>query len=59
MGVARAQIVYSHPAKYNEKTYTIKYDEKQVWEFYMGPIRAVTGNGTWPCMVKAFIINQE
>jgi len=37
MGAARAQIVYSHPAKYNEKTYTIKYDRKQVWEFYMEP----------------------
>jgi hypothetical protein len=37
MGAARAQIVYSHPAKYNEKTYTIKYDEKQVWEFYIKP----------------------
>jgi hypothetical protein len=37
MGAARAQIVYSQPAKYNEKKYTVTYEDKQVWEFYMGP----------------------
>ena len=37
IGSPRAQIVYAQPAKYNEKRYTIKYEEKQVWEFYIGP----------------------
>jgi hypothetical protein len=37
LGAARAQIVYSLPAKYNEKKYTVNYEEKQVWEFYMEP----------------------
>lgn len=37
IGVPRAQIVYAYPAKYNEKKYTSKYEEKQVWEFYIEP----------------------
>ena len=34
---ARAQIVYSQPAKYNEKKYTVAYENQQVWEFHMEP----------------------
>jgi hypothetical protein len=39
LGSTRAQIVYSRPAKYNETNYTLHYEDKQVWEFHIGPKR--------------------
>ena len=31
----RAQVIYAFPGAYNEKKYTLKYEENRIWEFFI------------------------